>query len=362
MDSAVVPASEPTADPVVQSPAKPTGLNDGPHLFLEKDQSVTARWVVSGKLQTRTFAAGVPIVIPEFAHLLGDRLVLKKPEPPKSQWDMPAKLLALSDVEGEYDALLKFLTNSGVVDKKGHWAFGTGHLVGVGDMVDRGDQVTETLWLFYRLSHEAQAAGGHVHFVVGNHEAMMMGGDVRYTHPKYFAVAELMKLPCEGLVGPDTVIGRWMRSCNCIERVGDYLFVHAGLSQFTVGKKLDYDRINATVRQFLGVPPTRFADPRIFELCWGQSGPLWYRGFFAEHALTFGPTPTLAQFKQLLVACNVQHIVVGHTQVPAVRTRFDGGLIPIDVPWTEPANVRALVLKDGKASLVGIEGKASALR
>jgi hypothetical protein len=58
----------------------------------------------------------------------------------------------------------------------------------------------------------------------------------------------------------------------------------------------------------------------------------------------------------------VQHIVVGHTQVPAVRTRFDGGLIPIDVPWTEPANVRALVLKHGKASLVGIEGKASALR
>lgn len=352
----------PEQGPVIATPAALRGLNDVPHLFLLADESVTARWVVGGKLHTKAFAKGAPIVLPEFAHLLGDRLVVKKPELPKCQWDMPAKLLALSDVEGEYDSLLKFLTNNGVVDKHGHWVFGKGHLVGVGDMVDRGDQVTETLWLFYRLSLEAHAAGGHVHFVVGNHEAMMMGGDVRYTHPKYFAVAELMQLPCEGLLGADTVIGRWLRSCNCLERIGDYAFVHAGLSPFTVGNKLDYDRINATVRRFLGVPPSRFADPRIFELCWGRNGPLWYRGFFAEHALDFGPTPTLAQYEQLLAASGVKHIVVGHTKVPVVQTRFEGGLIPIDIPWTYPADVRALVVTDGLASLTDIEGKASALR
>ena len=35
-------------------------------------------------------------------------------------------MLVLSDVEGQYDALLSFLTNNGVVDDQGHWAFGTG--------------------------------------------------------------------------------------------------------------------------------------------------------------------------------------------------------------------------------------------
>ena len=334
----------------------PPGLNEGPHLFLQPDGSVRATWIVGGELKARDFAAGAPIVLPKFAHLLGDSLELRQPKPPKSQWDAPATLLALSDVEGEYDTLLRFLTNNGVIGSDGRWAFGEGHLVGVGDMVDRGEQVTETLWLFYRLSLEAEAAGGCVHFVIGNHEAMMMGGDVRYTHKKYFAVAELMNLSCGQLLGANTVIGQWLRTRNCIERIGDYAFVHAGLSRQTVGDGLDYGAINATVRQFLGVPPNRIPDERTFELVWGRTGPLWYRGFFAEFASSFGPTPTNEQFKQLLAAAGVAHVVVGHTKVAQVVRMFDGGLIPIDIPWTEPANVRALVVRGDDVELVNIDG------
>jgi len=339
-----------------------SGLDDGPHLFVQGDGSVLARWVGGGKLQDKRFAAGEPIVIPRFSHLLGDSLELRPPKPPKCRWEAPDKLLALSDVEGEYDTLLKFLTNNGVVDERGHWAFGRGHLVGVGDMVDRGAQVTETLWLFYRLSLEAEAAGGCVHFVIGNHEAMMMGGDVRYTDEKYFAVAELMKVPCQGLLGADTVIGRWLRTRNCIEKIGDYAFVHAGLSRQAVGDALDYEAINAIVRQFLGVPPDKFTDPRVYELVWGRLGPLWYRGFFAKYAATFGPPPTAEQFQQLLVAAEVKHIVVGHTKVEQVARRFGGGLIPIDIPWTEPENVRGLFLRGGDVEVVDIDGASQPLK
>lgn len=342
-------------------PLQRSQIHDAPHLFFQKDGSVVAKWVVRGKLKTKAFAKDAPIELPEFAHLLGDKLTLAEPKPPKWDWQTPQKMLALSDVEGEYDALLKFLRNNKVVDDKGRWSFGKGHLVGVGDMVDRGDQVTEVLLLFYRLSLEAEAAGGHVHYVLGNHEAMMMGGDVRYTHPKYGAIAQLMGIRVEQLVGADTVIGRWMRSCNCVERVGDYVFVHAGLSPWVAGPELAYDKVNGTVRKFLGVPPQNFTNATYYELCWGAAGPLWYRGYFAEHSLTFGPTPTAEQFAKILKAAGGKHIVVGHTKVPVVRTRFDGGLIPIDVPWTMPKNVRALVLEDGKVRLTDIEGKASPL-
>lgn len=349
-------------DPVVEKPAALPGLNDAPHLFFGKDGEVIAKWVVAGKLETKTFAKGKPVVLPAFAHLLGESLTVLEPKTPKWDWATPKKMLALSDVEGEYDSLLKFLRNNGVVDEKGRWAYGKGHFVGVGDMVDRGDQVTEVLWLFYRLSIEAAAAGGHVHFVIGNHEAMMMGGDVRYTHPRYTEVAKLMGISCHQLLGADTVIGRWLRTRNCIERIGDYAFVHAGLSPWVVGPKLEYEKVNQVVRKFLGVPPARFSDPRYYELCWGRSGPLWYRGYFAEHATEFGPTPSAAQFQKMLVDSGVKHVVVGHTKVPVVKTRFDGGLIPIDVPWTMPAHVRALVLNDGKVGLTDIEGTASALK
>ena len=33
-----------------------------------------------------------------------------------------------------------------IVDDGGNWAFGQGHLVVVGDVFDRGDEVTEILW------------------------------------------------------------------------------------------------------------------------------------------------------------------------------------------------------------------------
>lgn len=362
--SAPAKQQDPKPAPVAKPTPKPANaqLQDAPHLFLQSDGGVQARWVTDGTLQTRQFAKGETIVLKEWAHLIGDSLQIEVPTPPKCKWGAPTKMLALSDVEGEYDSLLKFLTNNHVVDDTGHWAFGKGHLVGVGDMVDRGDQVTEVLWLFYRLSLEAKAGGGHVHFILGNHEAMMMGGDVRYTNRKYFHVAKLLGVTCEGLVGADTVIGRWLRSQNCIERVGDYLFVHAGLSPQVVQKELDYDGINAKVRSVLGVRPETLTDIATAQLSWGRAGPLWYRGYFPQHAREFGPTPSNSHFNTLLKACEAKHIVVGHTKVARVATMYEGGLIPIDVPWTDPMSVRGLLVRDGKSSLVNIDGASFELR
>jgi len=80
------------------------------------------------------------------------------------------------------------------------------------------------------------------------------------------------------------------------------------------------------------------------------------------HAASFGPTPSLAQFQQLLLACGAKHIVVGHTQVGKITPMFDGGLIPIDIPWTDPANVRALVIRGDEVPVVDIAGASSPLK
>jgi hypothetical protein len=242
--------------------------------FLQLDGSVQARWVTDGTVQTRQFAKGEPIVLKGWAHLLGDSLQIGVPTPPKCKWDAPTKMLALSDVEGEYDSLLKFLTSNQVVDDNGHWAFGKGHLVGV----------------------------------------------------------------------------------------GDYVFVHAGLSPQVVRKALDYDGINAKVRSVLGVRPETLTDVATAQLSWGRAGPLWYRGYFPQHAMEFGPTPGNNQFGVILKACEAKHIVVGHTKVARVATMYEGGLIPIDVPWTDPVNVRGLLVRGDKSSLVDMDGASFELR
>jgi len=50
-------------------------------------------------------------------------------------------------------------------------------LVLVGDCVDRGQEVTQVLWLIYKLEIAAKNKGGSVHFVLGNHEIMNFQGN-----------------------------------------------------------------------------------------------------------------------------------------------------------------------------------------
>jgi hypothetical protein len=90
------------------------------------------------------------------------------------------RIVALSDIHGAYDAMQKTLLNAGVIDAEERWAGGTTRLVIVGDLLDRGPDSREAMDLLMRLEPEAAAAGGEVHVLLGNHEAMNLMGDLRY--------------------------------------------------------------------------------------------------------------------------------------------------------------------------------------
>jgi len=323
-----------------------TALQDGPYLFHEAGGGVTAKWVHDGRVETKHFA---------------ERWTIETQAPDPAVWEQPEKVLALSDVEGQYDDFLRFLKGNGVVDGDGRWSFGAGHLVCIGDMVDRGTKVTETLWLLLRLSREAKAAGGHVHHVLGNHEAMLMGGDVRYTAPKYKAVAALMGTSCEGLVGADTELGCWMRTRNSVVRLGDYVFVHAGIAPIVAAAKTDLEVVNTRVRAALGVPPQAIKDKATLGRVWGRESVLWYRGYFPQHARDFGPTPTRLGIERILENVGGKTIVVGHTKVRAVTPLFGGRVLAIDVPWTRPQNVRGLLIGKDRVDVVDIAGERTEL-
>ena len=98
------------------------------------------------------------------------------------------------------------------IDKNLDWAFGKGHLVILGDVFDRGAEVTELLWLIRKLEQQALEAGGMVHFVLGNHEFMTMQNDLRYINKKYRRTEQLLNTSYPDLYGINTVMGRWLRS------------------------------------------------------------------------------------------------------------------------------------------------------
>ena len=107
------------------------------------------------------------------------------------QYDNVERVVAIADIHGAYEPMLKALQNAEVVGDDLSWSGGGAHLVIVGDILDRGPDSRQAMDLLMRLEVEAIDAGGRVHVLIGNHEAMNLTGDLRYVSlPEYKAFAD----------------------------------------------------------------------------------------------------------------------------------------------------------------------------
>ena len=101
--------------------------------------------------------------------------------------DTPERVVAFADVHGAFDDWTAMLKELGVIDAKLNWSGGKTHLVSVGDLIDRGPGSRKVVELLMKLSSQSAKAGGAVHLALGNHEVMVMTGDLRYVSPAEFA-------------------------------------------------------------------------------------------------------------------------------------------------------------------------------
>ena len=98
-----------------------------------------------------------------------------------------SRVVAFGDVHGAYQDWTALLQEVGVVDADLNWSGGKTHLVSLGDLIDRGPGSRKVVELLMKLDQQAEQAGGAVHMVLGNHEVMVMTGDLRYVSPQEFA-------------------------------------------------------------------------------------------------------------------------------------------------------------------------------
>jgi Calcineurin-like phosphoesterase len=103
------------------------------------------------------------------------------------QFDGIERVVAVSDIHGAYEHLVPTLRSAGLVDEQLKWSGASSHLVVVGDMLDRGPRSRDVMDLLMRLEGEAAQAGGEVHVLIGNHEAMNLVGDLRYVSKEEYA-------------------------------------------------------------------------------------------------------------------------------------------------------------------------------
>lgn len=235
-------------------------------------------------------------------------------------------LVAISDIEGQFGAFRQLLIANHVMSAKYEWTFGKGDLVLLGDFVDRGANVTETLWLIYHLEQEAEKVGGKVHFILGNHEIMNMSDDMRYVNAKYIENTYLIQENYKQWYKPGTELGRWLATKNIVEQIGDIIFCHAGISEEVNGLSLSVTEINKLCRPyyFTGTKQkaARFGN-RLDILFSSETSPFWYRGIVKEEAPEEQVDKTLEQY-------SARHIVHGHTVVDDVSKLYNGKVIAID--------------------------------
>ena len=275
---------------------------------------------------------------------------------PPSCYPKPEKLFAIADIEGDFKNFATTLQGNGVINDQLEWTFGNGHLVCVGDFFDRGNNVTEVLWLIYELERQAAEQGGRVHFIIGNHEEMNLRGDTRYVKEKYFEVASAFKTKYASLFASNTELGRWLRSKNVIEKIGKTLFVHGGLSPQMASNHLKLEEINKIARANFGKSAWKVEQiGGMAQRIYGQNGPMWYRGYFAGNL-------KMHEVKRVLDLYGAKRVVVGHTIVPNVSGLFDNRVIAIDVKHCtalEDGTSNALLMMNGQFMAVNPFGDAT---
>lgn len=272
-----------------------------------------------------------------------------------------APLFVVADTHGEYEILVAMLRAHKVIGSDLGWRFARGHLVVLGDVFDRGPNQLEILWLLYQLEAEAAAAGGGVHFVIGNHEAMMLGGDLRYLHAKYADTARVLgvaKYP--ELFSRESLLGQWLRTRPAMLLVNDQLCVHAGISRALVDSRLTLRDVNDAVRSVLASDEEQGA---VAQLVMGSFGPLWYRGYFPGQRGF--PPASAADLRLALETYGARRMLIGHTIVPTITPLYDGRVIAVQVPPRRDenghANFESLLVRKGEYWRATLDGKLQRL-
>ncbi len=232
-------------------------------------------------------------------------------------WEGVERVVAVGDVHGDHAQFVKALRAAKIIGDSGDWIAGKTHLVQLGDVLDRGTDSRMVLDLLMKLEAQAAKAGGRVHALIGNHEAMVLMGYLGYLHPRepdaYGGLEAFRKA-----MGPDGIYGRWIRRHDTVIKINDVLFVHGGLSSEYAGRSLK--EINDAVRSELEGK----AKPEVTE---DPDGPLWYRGLAGADGEALEK-----RIGPVLKAHGAARIVIGHTVTGGeITVRAGGRVIMIDV-------------------------------
>ncbi|MCA0931331.1 metallophosphoesterase [Lutimonas saemankumensis] len=339
---------------------------EGPYVFYESDSSLHVNYIRGNKtdgfyldkteyhMNDEILAnCHFPLDSSSFNFTIQSEITI-----PEAIYEDQQPILAISDIESGYKTFRDFLIANKVIDENLEWIFGKGHLVLVGDFVDRGFSTTQVLWFIYRLEQEARKKGGHVHFIIGNHELYNMQGKFKSASYKYYGVASILGKQHHDLYNKNSFIGKWMASKNTLELINGNLFAHGGLHPDIENYNITIDQVNQINRE--NYDQSYFPKPKesVEQLILSnKKGICWYRGYFKDDLSQEEVEKGINKF-------NARAIVVGHTLQRSVKKLYEGKVFAIDVKHPKDYNKNwpakkseGLLIREGKYYRVFADGE-----
>lgn len=278
-------------------------------------------------------------------------------------WTGVERVVAISDLHGDYERYIDVMQSAGLIDKSGKWSGGETHLVQTGDITDRGPDSRKIIDHLVKLSKQAKKKGGYVHLLIGNHETMNVVGDLRYVSPGEYKAfetknsARLQEMQWERQLEwmrvntPDFEAldleafrqewnqqvplgwvehrqawsfngeyGKWVEGNQVAVQINDTIFLHGGISA-------EYCKLSLRSLTEEVIAAMENYDPAVTSIVNDPLGPLWYRGLALEEE-----TDLFSQtLDNILKRYGANRIVIGHTPTGGVVwPRFDQRVVAND--------------------------------
>ena len=242
------------------------------------------------------------------------------------------RIIAIGDLHSDYNAMLMALKKGSVISGRNNkWSGGDTIVVQLGDQVDGGgrnikideDNEIKIMTFLLDLHNQAVRKGGGVYSLIGNHELMNVMGDYRYVSKEGLKKFEGMKNRYQ-LFRPGGRMAKFFaQTRNVIIRVGDWIFVHGGIS-LPIAKKYNLKQINQMMRLYL-LGNTKINRKVFNQLFNNNNSLLWCR--------TMSDTNySHPNFYKILNILGAKGIVLGHTpQEQGINSICNGRIWRTDV-------------------------------
>jgi hypothetical protein len=325
------------------------GFLDGPVVRAAQGGRWQATWFCENAVHERTGSADVLEI--SCGGSKSSYPVRTAPQVSPATTAAPAHMVVLSDIEGNAAFLDAALRELGVLGTDGRWSYGSGQLVIAGDAVDRGRDVFAVLWRLYALGLQAQAQGGAVHLLLGNHEQYLLRGNSTRANREHIHTIE--RLGGVGRAfGADTVLGAWLRQQPVILQAGKVLITHAGISPQVAASGLSISQLNEAQRRYWQGNTTRSA---ALDAVFGPLGLTQYRGYVENMEGSYARA-TPAEVTHVLERFGADAIVIGHTLVTQITPMYQERVYAIDVNSNTAAS-EALLFEHGRARIVPLQAQ-----